>query len=71
MNGLSGDSGGGFTTTVHPATSAGASFQLASVTGAFHGMMAPTTPTGSPTTSPADGPLTTWRSNGYVRASPA
>ena len=37
----------GLTTTVHPAASAGASFQLMSSTGEFHGVIAATTPTGS------------------------
>jgi hypothetical protein len=37
----------GFSTMVHPAASAGASFQTASISGTFQGMMAPTTPNGS------------------------
>jgi len=38
----------GLTTTVHPAASAGAqSFQVISSSGEFHGVIAPTTPTGS------------------------
>ena len=37
----------GLTTTVHPAASAGASFQLSSISGEFQGVMAATTPTGS------------------------
>lgn len=37
----------GFTTIVHPAASAGASFQVSSISGEFHGVMAATTPTGS------------------------
>ena len=37
----------GLTTTVFPAASAGASFQVSSSSGEFHGVMAPTTPTGS------------------------
>jgi hypothetical protein len=36
-----------FTTTVLPATSAGAIFSAISIIGTFHGMMAPTTPIGS------------------------
>jgi len=32
--------------TVHPANSAGATFQLANINGPFHGMIAATTPTG-------------------------
>jgi hypothetical protein len=47
MNELSGASGGGLSTTVQPAASAGAVFHAASVTGAFHGVIAATTPTGS------------------------
>ena len=37
----------GLTTTQQPAASAGATFQLISSTGEFHGVMAATTPTGS------------------------
>src|SRR5437763_1596433 len=37
----------GLTTTVHPAANAGASFQLVSVSGEFHGVMIATTPFGS------------------------
>ncbi len=37
----------GFSTTVHPAARAGATFWAKSITGAFHGMTAATTPTGS------------------------
>ena len=37
----------GLTTNVQPAASAGASFQVSSSTGEFHGVIAPTTPTGS------------------------
>ena len=37
----------GLTTIVHPAASAGASFQLSSSSGEFHGPIAATTPTGS------------------------
>ena len=37
----------GLTTAVHPAASSGASFQVKSANGEFHGTMAPTTPTGS------------------------
>ena len=37
----------GLVTIVHPAASAGASFQLKSSSGEFHGTMAATTPTGS------------------------
>jgi hypothetical protein len=36
-----------FSTSVEPAASAGASFQAAIIVGAFHGVMAPMTPTGS------------------------
>src|SRR5688500_9810231 len=39
----------GLTTTVQPAASAGATFQLMSRTGEFHGVIAATTPTGSGT----------------------
>src|SRR5512144_282923 len=37
----------GLSTTVFPQASAGAIFQTASISGKFHGVMAPTTPTGS------------------------
>src|SRR4051794_22866862 len=37
----------GLMTTVLPHASAGAIFQTASISGKFHGVMAPTTPTGS------------------------
>ena len=40
------------TTTVHPASSAGASFHMARCIGTFHGIIAPMTPTGSPTIMP-------------------
>ncbi len=42
-----GECSDGFTTTVQPAASAGASFQLISSSGEFHGVIAATTPTGS------------------------
>ena len=37
----------GFTTMVQPAARAGASFHVSSSSGEFHGVTAPTTPTGS------------------------
>ena len=37
----------GLSTTVHPAASAGATFWAKSMSGAFQGMIAATTPTGS------------------------
>ena len=42
----SGVSSAGLSTTVFPATSAGASFQAGIAIGKFHGVIAPTTPTG-------------------------
>jgi hypothetical protein len=42
----SGVSGAGFTTTVQPAARAGAILRVIMATGKFHGVMAPTTPTG-------------------------
>ncbi len=42
----SGDHSAGFSTTVLPAASAGASRQVVSISGAFHGMISPATPTG-------------------------
>ena len=44
---VSGVSSAGFSTTVFPAASAGATFQAAIVSGKFHGVMRPTTPSGS------------------------
>jgi hypothetical protein len=44
---VSGVCSAGFSTTVFPQASAGATFQAAMSSGKFHGMMAPTTPTGS------------------------
>jgi hypothetical protein len=44
---VSGASSAGFSTTVHPVASAGPIFQIDAVSGPFHGMIAPTTPTGS------------------------
>ena len=46
---LSGVSSAGFSTTVLPAASAGASFQEAIVSGKFHGVIRPTTPSDSRT----------------------
>ena len=43
---VSGVYGEGFSTSVLPASSAGAIFQKASVSGKFHGVMAATTPSG-------------------------
>ncbi len=42
----------GFTTSVHPAHSAGATFHVSSRNGKFHGVITPTTPSGSRTVSP-------------------
>src|SRR5690625_716006 len=47
-NGVSGE---GFKTAVHPAAKAGANFLVIIELGKFHGVMAPTTPTGFGTTS--------------------
>ena len=44
---VSGVSSAGFRTTVFPAARAGAIFQLAMVSGKFHGTIRPTTPSGS------------------------
>ena len=68
---LSGASGGGLSTTVQPAARAGATFQAESVTGAFQGTMAATTPTGSWVTSPARSPAPTRRSKAKLRISSA
>lgn len=46
-NADSGEFSDGLSTTVQPTASAGATFQLASVRGKFHGTTAPTTPAGS------------------------
>ena len=67
-----GASGEDFSTTVQPASSAGAILWLIRPSGPFHGMIAPTTPTGSRTirpNSPTDGVASS--SNGNVSASPA
>ncbi|VBM08868.1 Uncharacterised protein [Burkholderia pseudomallei] len=47
LSAVSGVSGDGLSTTVHPAASAGTSFQTAIISGKFHGTIAATTPTGS------------------------
>ena len=44
---VKGVSSAGFSTTVQPDASAGASFMACMTKGAFHGVIAPTTPTGS------------------------
>ncbi len=44
---VSGVSSAGFSTSVLPAASAGAIFQAAIVSGKFHGVISPTTPSGS------------------------
>src|SRR6185503_19650246 len=44
---VSGASSAGFRTTVQPVASTGPSFQTVAASGPFHGMIAPTTPTGS------------------------
>ncbi len=44
---LHGVSGAGFSTTVQPAASAGPIFAMLRYSGTFHGVIAPTTPTGS------------------------
>jgi len=46
-SGVSDASSEGFNTMVQPVASAGAIFQIEAAVGAFQGMMAPTTPTGS------------------------
>jgi hypothetical protein len=46
---VSGVSGAGLSTTLQPAARAGANFQLARLSGKFHGTIAPTTPSGSRT----------------------
>jgi hypothetical protein len=44
---LNGAHSGGFTTTVHPAASAGPIFHVPSISGAFHGTTSAATPDGS------------------------
>jgi hypothetical protein len=46
-SGLKGASSAGLRITVQPVASAGPIFQIEAPSGPFHGMMAPTTPTGS------------------------
>ena len=43
---MSGDHSAGLSTTVLPAASAGAIRHVESISGAFHGMISPATPTG-------------------------
>ncbi len=47
IKGVSGASSEGFNTTVQPVAKAGAIFQIEAAVGAFQGIIAPTTPTGS------------------------
>src|SRR5690606_9626538 len=62
----------GLTTIVQPAASAGASFQVSSRSGEFHGTIAPTTPTGSRVTNPKKSarPVSTTRPS-ILSAAPA
>ncbi len=60
--------GAGFTTTAQPASNAGASLLTMLHSGAFHGTIAATTPTGSWTTVVAR-PTLRCSSNGYEAAS--
>ena len=60
---VSGVSSAGLSTTVLPAASAGASFQIAIASGKFHGTISPTTPSGSRkviSTPPATGIVSPW-----------
>ena len=67
-----GASGDDFSTTVHPARSAGPILWPMRPSGPFHGMIAPTTPTGSRTRRPKPGPDgCAGSSNGNVSARPA
>ena len=64
---VNGVSSAGLSTTVLPAASAGPSFQAAIVSGKFHGVMRPTTPTGSRTVQawpPATGIVSPSRRSG-------
>src|SRR5262245_1833366 len=65
-NASSGVSGDGLMMIVHPAISAGASFDMVTNWGTFHGTIAPTTPAGSRRTTTSL-PKTPWRrsSHGY------
>jgi hypothetical protein len=47
-----GECSDGLATQVHPAASSGASFQVSSSSGLFHGVIAATTPTGSRSVQP-------------------
>ncbi len=67
MSALSGATSLGLSTTVQPAASAGATFAAIWCSGKFHGVMAPTTPTGSRSTSElpiCSANLTSWSSAG-------
>src|SRR6059036_2681088 len=68
---VSGVSEAGFRTTVHPAASAGANFQLAMLSGKFHGTIAPTTPIGSRRVYVKNGPSTGSVSPTILSAHPA
>lgn len=72
-NASSAVSGAGLITTVQPAASAGASLNMVSDCGKFHGTIAATTPIGSRRTTVTPRPLTAVRrsSTGVVRHSSA
>ena len=72
-NAWPGASGEPLITTVQPAISAGATLNAVIIIGPFHGMIAPTTPTGSRTSSPVFAPDTVLcsSSKGKVSARPA
>ena len=59
----SGDHSAGFRTTVQPAASAGAVFQVESMNGAFHGVMTAAGPAGMRTTRLSVELLDQWRSS--------
>jgi len=73
---VSGVCSAGFKTTVHPAASAGPSFQTTIAVGKFQGMICPTTPTGSkrvnensaPSGSSNDKPMLKLQKNGKERS---
>ena len=69
---LHGVSGAGLSTTVLPAANAGVIFERFSMNGKFHGVIAPTTPTGSRTTfRTLRIPMNSWGGSSYSHSYPS
>ena len=60
----------GFNTTVQPAAKAGATFKVIWFKGKFHGVMQPTTPMGSRTTSELPTFSSQWKARAALAALP-